>query len=71
MAKVFVQHEPRHDHSGNVIGIGARSSGHVVQDVVWEYRHKDKHGNKVVRTSSGDVWSVKPWNSPDYQYKTI
>lgn len=71
MPRVFVQHEPRHNHNGDVIGVAFRRGGHVVQDVHQEYIHRDNHGHRVIKSSSGDIWSVRPVNHPDYQFVTV
>lgn len=71
MAKVLVQHAPRYNQKGDVIGVQFRKYGHVVQNVEHEYIHKDEYGNRIVRTSCGDTWSVKPVNHNDYQFKTV
>jgi len=69
--RVYVQHEPKYNHNGDVIGLAYRRSGHVVQDVHQEYLHKDVRGNKMVKSSSGDIWSVRRVNHPDYQFITV
>lgn len=71
MARVFVQHEPRYNSNGDVIGVSFRKQGHVIQDVVREYIHKDVYGNRIVRTSSGDIWSVKPVTHAQYSFVTV
>lgn len=71
MPKVFVQHEPRYSHNGDVIGVSYRKHGHVIQDVIREYIHRDIHGNRTIRTASGDVWSVRVVNHPHYSFVTV
>ena len=69
--KVLVQHEPKYNGNGDVIGVAYRKHGHVVQDVHQEYIHRDEWGNRIIRTSSGDTWSVRPTNNPNYQFVTV
>ena len=70
-SRVFVQHEPRHNGNGDVTGVVFRKHGHVIQDVHQQYLHRDAHGFKVIKTSSGDTWSVRPVNHKDYQFVTV
>jgi len=69
--KVFVQHEPRYDRNNDVIGVYKRRHGHVIQDVTQEYIHRDSFGRHVIRTSSGDTWSVMPVHNDKYQFVTV
>lgn len=70
MAKVLVQHETRYNGNGDAIGVARRQRGHAIQNVEVEYLHQ-LNGHRTVRTTSGDVWSVRPILHADYNFVTV
>lgn len=70
-ARVLIQHEVKYNQKGDAIGTKFRKVGHAVLQAEHFYIHKDSQGFNVCKVSSGDTWSVKKANNPNYDFITV